>query len=151
MSETGSLITDGLREAISVASEPLAHEVERGAIVRFADAIADPNPLYRDEAHARHSGYEGIIAPPTFLRTLQPGPPKAQWQSPLHNRLDGGSEWQYLEPVHAGDRITVVEALVEVKQRTGRLGPMVILTRELTYTNQLDQLVATQRWTLITY
>ena len=151
MSESGSLITDGLQEAIGVASEPLTHEIERGAIVRFADAIADPNPLYRDEAHARHSGYRGIIAPPTFLRTLGPGPSKAQWQSPLHNRLDGGSEWQYLEPVHAGDRITVVEALVDVKERTGRLGPMVILTRELTYTNQLDQIVATQRWTLITY
>ena len=134
-----------------MASEPLTHEVERGAIVRFADAIADPNPLYRGGAHARHSGYGGIIAPPTFLRTLRPGPPKVQWQSPLHNLLDGGSEWQHLEPVHAGDRITVVETLIDVKERTGRLGPMIMLTRELTYTNQLDQLVATQCWTLITY
>ena len=146
-----SLITDGLRGAIGVASEPLTHEVERGAILRFADAIADPNPLYRNEAHARHSGYEGIISPPTFLRTLPPGPPKAQWQSPLHNRLDGGSEWRYLEAVHPGDRITVVETLTDVKERTGRLGPMVILTREITYTNQLGRLVAAQRWTLITY
>ncbi len=151
MSEAMSLITDGLRGAIGVASEPLTHEVERGAILRFADAIADPNPLYRDEAHARRSGYGGIIAPPTFLRTLQPGPPTVQWQSPLHNRLDGGSEWRYLEPVHPGDRITVVETLIDVKERTGRLGPMVILTRELTYTNQLGRLVAVQRWTLITY
>ena len=145
------MITNGLREAIGVPSEPLTHEVERGTILRFADAIADPNPLYRDEAHAQHSGYGGVIAPPTFLRTLQPGPPKVQWQSPLDNLLDGGSEWQYFEPLQAGDQITVVETLIDVKERTGRLGPMVILTRELTYTNQLDQLVATQRWTLITY
>src|SRR6476659_7635201 len=37
--------------------------VERGKIREFADAIGDPNPLYRDTAHAASKGFAGVVAP----------------------------------------------------------------------------------------
>ena len=45
-------------------------EVSREHIRRFADAIGDPNPVYRDPAAARALGHPDVIAPPTFLTTL---------------------------------------------------------------------------------
>ena len=151
MSTEESLITDELTNAIGVESEPVTHEVERGAVIRFAEAIDDPNPVYQDEVAARKSHHGGIIAPPTFFRSLPPGPPRVNVQSPLPRTLDGGSEWAFFGPVRVGDRITVTNRLVDVAQRAGRLGPMIFMSRETRYVNQLGQLVATQRSTGITY
>src|ERR1700752_4260191 len=46
------------------AAEP--YEVSRVKIAEFADAIGDPNPVYRDRAAAQAAGYPDVIAPPTF-------------------------------------------------------------------------------------
>lgn len=42
------------------------YEVSRVKIMEFAEAIGDPNPVYRDPAAARLAGYRDLIAPPTF-------------------------------------------------------------------------------------
>jgi len=42
------------------------YEVSRVKIAEFADAIGDPNPVYRDPAAARAAGHPDVIAPPTF-------------------------------------------------------------------------------------
>ncbi|GBD11021.1 hypothetical protein HRbin23_00671 [bacterium HR23] len=141
---------EALRKAVGTQSEPVTYEVEGGHIRRFAEAIGDPNPLYNDEALARRSRYGGLIAPPTFLRAF---PPKSLPipDPPFTRRLDGGSDWEYFEPVRPGDRITVVQRLADVRLREGRLGPMLFTTREITYTNQFGQVVATQRATGISY
>ncbi|MBI4200220.1 MAG: MaoC family dehydratase N-terminal domain-containing protein [Chloroflexi bacterium] len=151
MSIQPPLITPEIRQAIGVESEPRTHEVEKGAIRRFAEAIEDPNPLYTDEVAARRSPYGGITAPPTFLRSLAPGPAPSPVRAELGRRLDGGSEWEYFEPVRPGDRITVTGRLVDASERTGSVGRMLLLTNELRYVNQFGQLVAVQRNTLILY
>jgi len=46
------------------------YEVGREHIRRFADAIEDRNPLYRDREAARAAGYRDVVAPPTFLTVL---------------------------------------------------------------------------------
>ncbi|MCH7706185.1 MAG: MaoC family dehydratase N-terminal domain-containing protein [Chloroflexi bacterium] len=151
MTTEESLITDDLRNAVGVESEAATYEVEKGAIIRFAEAIGDSSPLFQEEVEARRSRYGGIIAPPTFFRTMRPGPARAEVSSPLSRNLDGGSEWDFFEPVHPGDRITVTNLLKEVVQRSGRLGQMIIMTRETKYVNQLGQVVALQRSTGISY
>ncbi|TET38047.1 MAG: MaoC family dehydratase, partial [Dehalococcoidia bacterium] len=57
-------ITDELKALIGTTTEPVIMEVERGAIRRYADAIDDPNPLFRDVEHARSSRYGEMICPP---------------------------------------------------------------------------------------
>jgi acyl dehydratase len=142
-----SAITPQMREAIGVESEPAEHDVEKGAIVKFARAIGDPNPAFNDDDEA----HGGMVAPPTFLRSMPSGPPRVQVSSPYGANLDGGSEWEYFEPVRAGDRITAVAQLADIVERTGRLGVMIIMTIVATYRNQLDQVAATQTSTLIRY
>ena len=145
------LITDEMRKAIGAESEPRTTVIERGAIEKFADAIGDPNPLYVDEVKAGQSRYGGIIAPPTFLRSIRTGDLELPFKINLTRTLDGGSDWEYFEPVRAGDTITAVTRLADLTERTGRLGPMLFVIREISYTNQQGTLVAKQRGTLIRY
>ena len=65
--------------------------------------------------------------------------------------LDGGSEWEYARPVRAGDTITVTETLVDVAEKSGRLGPMLLTTWETRYAGDRGATVATQRNTLVYY
>lgn len=148
---TQSIITQTMRDAIGVESEPATHEVEKGAIVKFAQAIGDTNPIFCDEAAARRTRYGGLVAPPTFLRSMSAGAARAEVRSPYPAALDGGSEWEYFEPVRPGDRITVVSKVADVFERQGRLGNMLFTIRETRYVNQFGVVAATQRSTGISY
>ncbi len=152
MSTPTSFLTEEMRQrAIGVESPPMTTEVEKGAIVKFAEAIADQNPLWADEAAARRSGYGGLIAPPTFLRSMRAARAELPFEVPFDRVLDGGSDWEYFEPVRPGDRITAVDRIEDMQERTGRMGLMVITTTKLTYRNQFDDVVATQTSTIIRY
>src|SRR5271166_3798802 len=75
-------VTDEVRKQIGLQSEAHVVEVERGAIRRFAEAIGDPNPLFHDEVAARRSRFGGIIAPPTFCRSLGAAIPEIKINMP---------------------------------------------------------------------
>ncbi len=144
-------VTDEVRKQIGTRSEPRVVEVERGAIRRFAEAIGDANPLFSDEAAARTTRFGGMIAPPTFCRSLGGAIPEIRIDMPEFRGLDGGSEWEYLEPIRPGDRITMVSRIADIQERSGRLGPMVFITVEHSYTNHFGKLCALQRSTVIRY
>ena len=146
-----SVISDEMRAHLDVKSDPLTYDIEKGAVIKFAQAIGDANPLFQDEVAAREGPHGGLIAPPTFLRSLVPGEAKSEFPRPFPTNLDGGSEYEFFDPVRVGDRITVTRAIVELIEREGRLGNMLFTVSETRYINQLDQLVATQRTTGISY
>ena len=143
------IVTDEVKKQIGVETAPSTFEVERGAIRRFAEAIGDPNPLFNDEHAARHTRFGGMIAPPTFARSF--GIEFFNLKLPTTRALDGGSEWEYVTPIRAGDRITVVSKLADIRETEGRLGPMVFVVAETRYTNQFDELCVIQRTTTIRY
>ena len=152
MSTPTPLLTEEMRQqAIGRESEPVTTDAEKGAIIRFAQAIGDDNPLFSDETAARHGRYGGLIAPPTFLRSMSSSRPELPFELPLTRMLDGGSDWEYFEPIRPGDRITAVASITDVSERTGRLGTMVFTTVVTTYRNQLGQVAATQTSTSIRY
>ena len=153
MAPGDSLDIEALKKTyVGQESPPAVMGVEKGHVEAFARAIEDPNPLWNDEVQARKSRYGGLIAPPTFLRALRT---ERLEQLPaergLDRLLDGGSEWEYFEPVRLGDRITAVNRVVDIYARAGRLGQMVFIVTETTYTNQLGQVVANQKNTSIRY
>ena len=152
MTTQSPFLTEEMRQkAIGIEGKPSVLEVEKGAIKRFAAAVGDPNPLWNDEAAARKGRYGGIVAPPTFLRSVGLERPQFPFEIPFNRLLDGGSEWEYFEPIRAGDRITALARIVDVSERSGRLGTMIFNVTEATYTNQFNEVVATQRNTLIWY
>lgn len=147
------VVTDEVRKQIGKTGEARTYEVERGAIRRFAEAIGDSSAVYNDESGARKTRFGGMIAPPTFCRSL--GSPIPNVTLPALGEsfrgLDGGSDWEYFHPIRPGDRITVQSKLADLRESEGRLGPMVFITIETSYTNQFGELCATQRSTGIRY
>ena len=147
----GENIPKDLMNAIGTESSPLENDIEKGAIKRFAEAIEDSNPIYTDESYAKKSNYRNVVAPPTFLRSVNTNPLPENIKSPYSAVVDGGSVWEYFEPVCAGDVITTRTKLQDIFDRDGRLGNMIFIIRVTSYTNQKSELVATQTTTSITY
>ncbi|MCH8226498.1 MAG: MaoC family dehydratase N-terminal domain-containing protein [Chloroflexi bacterium] len=152
MSTPTTFLTEEMRQqAIGLEGPPVTTEIEKGAIIRFAQAIEDDNPVFNDEEAARKSQYGGLIAPPTFLRSIRSSRREVPFDIPFNNALDGGSDWEYFEPVRPGDLITTVSRITDMQERAGRMGVMIITSTVTTYTNQFDQVVATQTTTGIRY
>lgn len=148
----GKYISDEEKKFIGIESEPITYDVERGAIRLFAQAIGDPNPLFNDDKQARKTRLGGLIAPPTYVRLLMPRElPRFELPKMPKRLLDGGSEWEFLEPIRPGDRITVVARLGDLRETEGRMGTMVVRVIELRYTNQFKELCTIQRMSLINY
>ena len=144
-------VTEEARKQIGKTGESRTYEVERGAIRRFAEAIGDDNPLFNSEREARGTRFGGIIAPPTFYRSLMAPIPEVSLGMESSGGLDGGSDWEYFRPIRPGDRITVQTKIADLRESDGRLGPMVFITTETSYTNQFGELCALQRSTGIRY
>ena len=70
MPESESVITQEMRDAVGVESDPVTYDIEKGAIIRFAQAIGDDNVIFNRENDARKTRYKGLVAPPTFLLSL---------------------------------------------------------------------------------
>lgn len=104
---------------VGATSEPETFEVERGAIRKFAEAIGDPNPVYRT----------GDVAPPTFPTTFRVRIPS--FAVDPARLLHGGEEYVYERPIRAGDRLTCVRRVVETFVKQGRLGQMTFVVTEL--------------------
>lgn len=148
MSSDSFTLTDELRQqSIGVESEPAVMVIEQGHIARFAEAIGDDNPAYT--VGTPETG--GIVAPPTFLRAMRGIRPVLPFEAPFTRLLDGGSDWEYFEPVRPGDTITAVGRIEDIRERTGSIGQMLISTIKITYRNQSDVIVATQTSTSIRY
>jgi acyl dehydratase len=148
----GKYISDEPKKFIGTESEPVTHDVERGAIRLFAQAIGDPNPLFNDEKQARKTRFGGMIAPPTYVRLLMPGEmPRMEIPKMPKRLLDGGSEWEFFEPIRPGDRITVIARLADLRETEGRMGTMVVRVIEVRYVNQFDEVCTIQRMSLINY
>ena len=154
----GSMISDEIQSMIGLWSEPVVLEVERGAIARYADAIDDPNPLYRDEEYAKNSKYGGIIAPPGFFGwpvgggDIEAGMSRvvgAVAEAGMLRILDGGIELNFLVPVRAGDTLVTYGKLADVREKQTSQGKMLFLIIEQKYLNQDGALVAVARQTLI--
>jgi len=155
MAESESVITQEMKDAIGVESKPTVYSIEKNAVMRFAQAIGDTNPIFTDEDKASKSPYKGMITPPTFLRSMQhvsTGEDEGRIKSPYPANVDGGSEWEYFEPIRVGDTITSTTYLADIHERQGgKFGNMLIMIRETKYINQSKKTVALQRTTGISY
>src|SRR3954466_14854161 len=89
-------------------------EVGREHIRRFADAIGDPNPIYRDEDAARAAGHPRIPAPPTFVAALRPNDARSGVDIDWARLLHGEQEFELRRPLYAGDSLVLVQTIADV-------------------------------------
>jgi len=138
------------KSLIGRESEPVLHEVEKGAIRRFVDALGDPNPIYVEEDAARAAGFPALVAPPTFPAVLAMNE-RFRHSLDLGTRslLHGEQQIEFGRPILAGDRITVVSRVADVQERAGSSGPMDILVLEDEGRDPQGALVFRTRSTLV--
>lgn len=137
-------------------------------IRRYALAIDDPNPIYRDQEASRKGKYGGLAAP-LFYVTWAVGVPGSEkgiqelgedglasfvgvpeipnvWEL---GWVRGGEELEFFKPVYVNDRVTVRGTIVDMKEKDGRSGKLIFVTSEFTYTNQIGETLARHRLTMI--
>jgi acyl dehydratase len=139
--------------AAGMTFPPYEFPVERGKIREFADAIGDPNPIYRDPAYAAASPSGGIPAPPTLLRTFLYEPRAAadalkvkDWSYIVH----GEQEFEYYAPILAGDVLTARDRIASITEKESRrAGKLQIAVIETTFHNQRGEKVQVARRTLV--
>lgn len=110
------------------SSEPVRNDVEKGAVRRFAEAIADPNTLYVDEEEAERGPHGRLIAPPTFPRTFDYGEIEGLALSEI-GPIHGDHRITYERPLYVGETLACrieVAGYSEKAARTGLLGFLLI-------------------------
>jgi acyl dehydratase len=100
------------------------YEVGREKIREFADAINDPNPLYRDRAVAESHGYPDVIAPPTFpiVLTLKAGHQviaDPDLGIDYSRVVHGEQRFVHHRPVYAGDVLQVIVTVDDIRAAAG--------------------------------
>jgi hypothetical protein len=158
--EVQSVITDEMRAAIGKEGEPSVLEVDKTGCRMFARSVGHTDLIYYDEEYAKSKGYRSIVAPPGFLgtRIFMPAAagtgqarPGLGFNIPYKRVLNGGTETEYYADVCAGDVLTARNTVTGFNERSGSMGPMLITSRETTYTNQRGEVVAVERGTVIQY
>jgi acyl dehydratase len=154
----GSLITDELRKLIGMTLETIVFKVEEGAIQRYAEAIGDPNPLYNDPDFASKTKYGRLLAPPGFTgwpvkagrlsQRLLGSLAKAGAPSRL---LDGGIEFEFIEPIGAGDVLTATTKVASMTERETKLGMTIFTTLETIFVNKKGDVAIKSRSTFILF
>ena len=100
------------------ASDP--YEVSRVKIAEFADAIGDPNPLYRDRAAAQAAGFADVIAPPTLAIVVSMAGSAAAVADPglgLNYAMvvHGEQRFVYSRQLRAGDVVTAQATITDIR------------------------------------
>jgi acyl dehydratase len=133
MAEASSNI-DRLKSKVGVEWEPREYEIEGEMIRRFARAVGDNNPLWRD----------GNIAPPTFTLSIgfEQFVEDLMSLTPFNTVLMGNTELECYQPVRLGDLITVIFKISSLRERQGATGKMAFMTFDSSYKNQKGELVA---------
>lgn len=131
---------------------PFDVEVEKGAIRAFARAIGETDPVHFDEAAARAAGYPSLLAPPTFLSSLQA-------QSPVYfpvaaligfdesAALHASQAFDYLKPICAGDILTLRDRVADIYDKKN--GALNFVVTDTEVQNAAGELVARSRETLV--
>jgi hypothetical protein len=143
------VLSDEVRALVGVEGPETTHEVTSTGCRLFARAVGHTDVIFYDRDHARSRGYRDIVAPPGFLgaQCYQPGSAESHETGmklplPYKRVLNGGTAYEYLDDVCAGDVLTARSKTVDIRERTGSIGPMLIVYRETTYRRPDGEVVA---------
>ena len=112
-------------EAIGRSWEPVSFEIEAARISQYADAVGEPSPLHRDAEAARAAGFRDLVAPPMFAVVyssvaMAPAILDPDVGMNFAAMVHGGQEFEWGEPVCAGDTITTAATCRDISERQGK-------------------------------
>lgn len=124
--------------------KPCEYTMTEETIRKYAEAIADQNPLYNDQEAAKKSPYGNIIAPPTSAAIYSISAYKTEGKTPpggIHAR----QKFEFVKPVFPGDRLKVTARVKDKFIKKER--KYVIL--DVTTANQKGEVVVRSEMTAI--
>lgn len=136
---------------------PWVSEVAQPWITAFADAVGDPNPLFRDPEFAAKTVHQGVVAPPTFVepldadwRRFELGAESQLEESRRSQRQGGGGgdgwcDFNWYGDIHPGDVMKAYTRWTEPYEKTGRSGKLLFTTRETVTENQHGRIISTSK------
>jgi acyl dehydratase len=111
-------------DAIGRSWGPASFEVEAERIIKYAAAIGAESPVHSDADAAREAGFRDLVAPPMFCvvyssvalgpAILDPGVGMN-----IAAMVHGGQEFEWGEPVCAGDTIATTATCESIDERGG--------------------------------
>jgi acyl dehydratase len=100
------------------------YEVGREKIREFADAVGDPDEVYRDPEAARAAGHPDVIAPPTFPTVFTIRAQRVLIEDPdlgldYSRVVHGEQAFHYHRPIRAGDRLVTTVHVDNIRAAAG--------------------------------
>ena len=159
---------------VQAETEIACERVERGAVRRYAQAIMDEDPAYR-EACAANARYGGPVAPPIYPMFMfywrqfgRPDPVQEHARDPNFDGtvgltgglpdieplkhlavLNGGSEIEFYRYARHGETVKLRARYVDLVEKQTSKGPMILVISESDYLNGDDELLLRVRRTQI--
>ena len=135
-------------EAVGKEWPPASFEVQAERVEQYASAVGEDNPVYHDAEAAKAAGFRDLVAPPMFCvvysgPALGPAILDSEVGINLPAMVHGGQEFEWEEPVCAGDVITTTARCKEIYEQDGR-GFYVF---ESVSTNQVGEETVRATWT----
>jgi acyl dehydratase len=135
---------------IGPVGNPDTMAVELGAVRKMAKAVEDYDPIHYDAEAAIQRGYRGVVAPWPLLWLFYFNAADDGINFPFGKAtVHGEDEYELHEPMIVGDEITLRMAITDARLKQGRSGPLGLVVEERRFTNQLGELCAVLRTTLI--
>ncbi len=137
-------------ELIGKDYPPFEYEVGREKVREYARAVGEENPIHLDPEAARAAGFQNVVAPPMFCVVYSAGAMGPAVLDPdlainLALMVHGSQEFEWLEPVVAGDTITTKVTVKNLYEKNG----MEFYVWESESTNQEGRPVVKGTWTNI--
>ncbi len=137
-------------EAIGKTYPPFEYEVGKEKIGEYARAVGEERPIYFDRAAATEAGFRDVAAPPMFAVVYSTGSVAPGIFDPdvgidFSMMVHGSQEFEWSEPVCAGDVITTVTSVKDISEKGG----MGFYVFESVSTNQDGDQVVRGTWTNI--
>ena len=99
-------------------------EVGREKIREYANAVGESNPVHHDPDAAREAGFRSVVAPPMFCvvysaPAMGPAIVDPELAINLAAMVHGSQEFEWAEPVCAGDVVTTTPRLADLYEKNG--------------------------------
>ena len=129
---------------------PFEYEVGREKIREYANVVGESDPVHHDLEAARAAGFRGVVGPPMFCVVYSAGAMGPAVLDPelginLMMMVHGSQEFEWHEPVCAGDVVTTQATLKDVFDKNG----MKFYVFESESTNQEGKTTVKGTWTNI--
>jgi acyl dehydratase len=114
-------------------------EITAEMIAAFCVMMGETNPAYTDSFPVED---QGPFAPPAFVATFRALEDIFDYLPKHVPRLAAGMDIEFVQPIRAGDAISISSKLAESYTKTGRSGMMTFFVIRSTLTNQRGGVVA---------